>query len=186
MVIVAANLLLPEANAQVTPVKQSDTKAKVKTQNLKMKVKGDMEAIPLPYAVNYSSKFVSGDPAHAKTVLDLWKDFDNNTFDRNAAAFADTAIMQLTDGTVVRGAEAMIDGAKAYRSSLASVNSTVDAVLSTRSIDRDEDWVLVWGTTVETDKAGKTKTMLLHEAWRLNKDGKVDFMMQFSRAEPRF
>jgi hypothetical protein len=182
-----AILLLATTNvsAQATPAKRSETKTKVKTQNLKMKVKGDLDAVPMPYPIGYSSQFITGDPAYAKTVLELWKDFDNNTFDRTASAFADTVVMMLTDGTVLRGLPAMMDAMKTYRSSLLSVESTIDAVLSTHSIDRDEDWVLVWGTTKETDKSGTTKTMLLHEAWRLDKDGKVNYMMQYTRAEAK-
>ncbi len=171
--------------SQVTPAKRTETKTKVKTQNLKMKVKGDLDAVPLPYSVMYSSQFITGDPANAKKVLDLWKDFDNNTFDNHASDYADTAVIQFADGTVLRGQAAILDGSKTYRSSLALAESTISAVLSTHSIDKDEDWVLVWASTKETDKAGKSKTMLLHEAWRLNKDGKVDLVMQYSRTQPR-
>lgn len=174
------------ASAQVTPAKNEETKAKIKTQNVKMKVKGNLSAIPLPYEVGYSSQFMPGDPAYSKLVLDIWKDFDNNTFDRNAGAFADTVVMMMSDGTTMRGLKQVLDAAKTYRSSLGAVQSTIDAVMSSHSIDKDEDWVLVWGKTKETDKNGHTKTALLHEAWRIDKDGKINYMVQFARAEPKF
>jgi hypothetical protein len=173
------------ASAQVAPAKKEETKAKVKTQNVKMKVKGNLSAVPLPYSVEYSSQFIMGDPAHAKTVLDLWKDFDNNTFDRNPGAFADTVTINLADGTRLQGLQQVMDGAKTYRSALAAMESAVSAVMSVHSIDRDENWVLVWGESTETDKNGQKKTTALHEAWRLNKDGKVDLMLQYTHAAPK-
>lgn len=174
------------SSAQVVPAKKEETKAKVKTRNVKMKVKGDLSAIALPYEAGYSSQFITGDPAYSKLVLDLWKDFDNNTFERNASAFVDTVVMMMADGTFLRGLQQVTDAAKTYRSSLASMASTLDAVMSVHSIDRDEDWVLVWGTTTETDKSGHAKKLLLHEAWRIDKDGKVNYMMQYARTEPKF
>lgn len=173
------------ASAQVTSAKNEETKAKVKTQNVKMKVKGNLSAIPLPYQIGYSSQFIIGDPAYSKLVLDLWKDFDNNTFDRNPGAFADTVAMRMTNGNWLRGFKEVVDGAKTYRSSLASAESTIDAVTSLHSIDRDEDWVLVWGTTKETTKSGDPRNVPLHELWRINKDGKVDLMMQFTHGESK-
>lgn len=173
------------ASAQTMPARKEETKAKVKTQTVKMKVKGDLNAVPLPYPVTYSSQFMPGDPAYAKTVLDIWKDFENNTLDNSAGHFADTIVIYSADGTVLRGLQNAMDGAKTYRSSMASLANTVDAVMSVHSIDKDEDWVLVWGNEKVTDKSGQSKTMPLHELWRINKDGKIDMVIQYTNVAPK-
>ncbi|MCW3106718.1 MAG: hypothetical protein JWQ09_1224 [Segetibacter sp.] len=143
--------------------------------------KPEKATVNYPYPINYSSQFEIGDPEKAKIILDLWKDFDNNTLDNSASKFADTVSMLLSN-TVLHGSrDSIIASAKAYRGSYSSVESKVDAVLSTKSTDKNEDWVLVWGTEVHTDKKNVTDSVHLQETWRLNKDGKVDFMMQYVR-----
>lgn len=171
--------------AQVIPAKNEETKAKVKTKNVKMKVKGNLNAVPLPYPIQYSSQFMPGDPAYSRLVLDMWKDYDNNTLDRNPGAFADTVVMYFADGASLKGVQEVMEAGKASRASLASVQQTVDAVMSVHSIDKNEDWVLVWGAAKETDKSGNAKTVPLHELWRINKDGRVDLVLQYTHAEPK-
>jgi hypothetical protein len=47
-------------------------------------------------------------------------------------------------------------------------------------MDRNENWVALWGTETDTYPDGKTSKREVQEIWRINKDGKVDFMKQFS------
>jgi hypothetical protein len=137
------------------------------------------QKVSYPYPINYSSQFEMGDPEKSKIILDLWKDYDNNTM--TSKNFADTVTM-LFPGMELHGSkDSILSSAKAFRNSYTSVASSVDAVISTRSLDKNEDWVLVWGTEVHTNKKNVTDSVHLQETWRLNKDGKVDFMMQFAR-----
>jgi hypothetical protein len=135
----------------------------------------------MPYTVTYSSKFVMGDPANSNLIMALWKDYDDNAFDRHADMFADTAMIFLSDGQVIKGRDNMMAGVKQYRGSIASVKSDVHAIMSLKSVDRNENWVAIWGTEHDTWKDGKTTSVELHEIWRLNKDGKVDVIRQFTR-----
>ena len=160
--------------------KDKDDKTKVKDDNMKMKMKGanGMNAA-LPYTATYSSNFAMGDPAHASMILDLWKDWDDNAFDRHDY-FADSVVMYLPDGSVVKGKAANLEGAKKYRGGMTSAKSTIDAWMPLRSLDKKQDWVAVWGTETDTWPDGKTETRDIHEIWRINKDGKVDWMKQFT------
>lgn len=142
---------------------------------------GDM----LPYKAQYSSQFEMGDPAKSKMILELWKDWDDNNFSRHANYFADTVSMTFPSGEMVKGKDSVLASATRYRGSLASVKSTVDAWISTRSIDKNEDWVCIWGSETDVDKEGKSTTTHLHEIWRINKDGKVDYMQQFAGKPPK-
>ena len=60
-----------------------------------------------PYTANYSSNFQIGDPANSKMILELWKDYDDNAFDRHDY-FADTAVMFFPDGSMVRGKDSIL------------------------------------------------------------------------------
>lgn len=173
--------------SQFSSLAQAD-KTKMKAGNLKVKTKvgaASMAAdMMLPYTANYSSKFRMGDARHANMILSLWKDYDDNDFERHADWFADTVTMILPSGDVIKGKEAALKGVKQYRSSITSVKSMVDAWIPLYSIDRNENWVAIWGTEEDTDASGKMTSTELQEIWRINKDGKVDFMKQFSGKTP--
>lgn len=151
--------------------------AQVKAKDDKTK----MDNMSYPYTAGYSSDFKIGNPAHSKMILELWKDWDDNAFDRHNY-MADTLVMFLPDGSVIRGKDSCLAGAKRYRGSMSTSTSSVEAWTPLKSIDRNENWVAVWGTETDTYPDGKTDKRDLHEIWRINKDGKVDFMKQFASA----
>src|SRR5664279_2830755 len=97
------------------------------------------QKISYPYTANYSSNFKIGNAANAKLVLDLWKDFDNNTFD-GPNHFADTVVMFFPDGSMLRGKDSVLAGAKAFRGAMKSCVSTLDAWMPLRSVDKNEEW----------------------------------------------
>ena len=118
-------------------------------------------------------------------ILELWKDFDNGDVSRHKDYFADSVQMLFPDGSSMHDIkDSIIAATNSYRSTYSSVTSRVDAVLSTKSIDKEENWVCVWGKEIHTMQ-GKTDSTDLHEAWRFNKNGKIDFMMQYARSAPK-
>jgi hypothetical protein len=177
-------ILCSYSYAQVT--KTDDGKSKVKTTDDKMKVKDKtgMGNMAMPYSANYSSDFRIGNPAHAKMILELWKDYDDNMFDRHVSWFADTMQMIGSDGRVTKGLSANMEGVKKWRGSLTSAKSTVDAWIPLKSNDKNENWVAIWGTEVDTYPDGHTTSTEIHEIWRINKDGKVDFIKQYQGKSP--
>jgi hypothetical protein len=139
------------------------------------------ENVTYAYTPTYSADFEIGDSKLAQTVLELWKDFDNNTFDNHKDAFADSVMMEFPDGSQMNGPrDSIIAGAKAYRSSLKNVASTVDVVTTLKPKGKDETWVCVWGKEVDTHKNDKVDSIYYQENWMFNKDGKISYMSQFS------
>ena len=141
--------------------------------------------VTYPYEITYSSKFEIGDPRLSQKVLELWKDFDNGDISKHRDYFADSVRLLFPDGSsMFNTRDSVIAATNAYRGMYSSVASKVEAVLPTRIIDKDENWVSVWG--VETHTAnGKTDSAYLHESWRFNKEGRIDFMMQYLRSAPK-
>jgi len=138
-------------------------------------------SVTYAYPVAYSSDFTIGDPKYAQTVLDLWKDFDNNTFDNHKDAFADSVAMDLAGGNTMNGPrDSIIAGAKAYRSSLKNVVSSIEVVTTLKPKGKDETWVCVWSKEVDTHNNGKIDSVNLQENWMFNKDGKIAYMGQYS------
>ncbi len=163
--------------------KITDDKIKVKDNEGTIKIKGEDGMNTMtnvnPYTASYSSNYVMGNPAHTNMIVDMWKDWDDNAFDRHNY-WADDVTVFLSDGTVIKGRDSSLAGAKRYRGSLKSAKSTITAMLPLRSTDRNEDWVAIWGTETNTMPDGKVERNDIHEIWRINKDGKIDQMRQYT------
>ena len=132
------------------------------------------------YPVEYSSEFTIGDPKYAQTVLELWKDYDNNAFDTHKDAFADSVSMDLFNMSIInKPRDSIFNAVKAYRSSLKNAVSSVEVVTTLKPKGKDETWVCVWGKEIDTHKDGKVDSVYLNENWMFNKEGKVAYMSQY-------
>lgn len=142
-----------------------------------------MPAIKSPYPINYSSDFEKDDPKNAETLLALWKDWDNGDLTAGKDMFADSVEMHFSDGSSMHATkDSVIAAAQKFRSTFASAVSSVDAVMASKSVDKNEHWALIWGKEVDTDKKGKVDSFYLQETWRFNNDGKANLMYQFRQA----
>ncbi len=153
-------------------------KQKMKAEKVSMKEKG-IDNIAYPYTASYSSDFKIGNPANSKMILDLWKDYDDNSFDRHADWFADTVVMFFPDGSNLRGKDAILAAVKNARSSFSNVTDKLVAWVPLKSVNTNENWVALWGNETDVTSDGKTVSRDIQEVWRINKDGKVDYMKQF-------
>ena len=174
VIITAAVFACNEKNNSGTSAASTDTNAVSKTDTGKKEVS-------YPYAMGYSSKFEFADPEKGKMVLDMWKDFDNNTLDNSKDKFADTVSLQFPGMKIRSTRDSAFSVTKSYRSLYNTVTSSVDVVMSVRSTDKKGDWVLVWGREMRTNKKNVTDTTEVHEVWGLNKEGKVEAIEQFVR-----
>ena len=127
----------------------------------------------------YSQRHQIGNAANAQKVLDLWKDWDDNQFDRHDYMH-DTVVMIFADGMVTKGKKANMDAAKKFRGGFTSAKSTIHAIIPLRSTDQNEDVVCVWGHEDDTYPDGKVVGRDLHEVWWFNKEGKVIMMRQWN------
>ena len=142
---------------------------------------GHAQTSPL-YKASYSSNFKMADQAYADKILTLWKDFENNTLDNHIGWFADTVSMVLSNGTMIKGKAENLASVKQFRGSISNYKVTVDAWVSLKCVDRDQNIVCVWGTEEYTMADGKKVKQSLQEVWGFNKDGKVDLMLQYVQA----
>lgn len=185
--ILAVVFLITATQAQVTKTKDDNLKVKESSNKLKIKDKsqnGDM--MMMPYTADYSSNFRIGNAAYSKMVLDLWKDWDENMLDRHTDWFADSLQFLSSSGEVVKGKTNALDYAKKMRGSFVNSKSTLDAWIPLKSIDQNEDWVALWGQETDTYADGHTEVTDLQEIWRINKDGKIDMIKQYtSKPTPR-
>ena len=140
------------------------------------------DTITYPYKPSYGADFDLGDPKYAKIILEIWKDFDDNTLTNHRDAFADTMAAGLMDGSDFYGpSDSMLAHMAAYRGSLASASSTVATWVTLKPKDKERVWVSVWGMSTEVQKNGSKDSTFLNESWMFNKDGKIVYMEQLAR-----
>jgi len=136
--------------------------------------------IASPYAILYSANFVIGNPKNAEDLLAIWKVWDSGNLAAYKHLLADTVEMHFSDGSVIHARrDSLVELGYGSRNSFMSVVSTVAAIMSVKSIDKNENWALIWGKEVDTDKTGQVDSFFLQETWRFNKDGKADLAFQF-------
>lgn len=191
-------LLAYVSPAQQTKVKKEPDKLKTKTETpegkeSKVKVEDDKMIIKkegvgadlvYPYTAEYSAQFVPGTPAHARPVLELWKAWEADDLDRQAVALADTIMIDLADGQTARGKDSVLSVLRRNRGALTASKATVEAWLPFKSIDRDESWVAVWAREEAADQNGKASVTRYHELWRINRDGKIDYLRRYAAPQP--
>jgi len=139
--------------------------------------------IKSPYEIGYSSKFVMGDPKNAETLLKLWKDWDAGNLMGSKDNFADSVELYMNDGSAIVGKkDSALATIQAFRNTFASAVSSVFTITALKSVDKDENWALIWGKEIDTDKKGKVDSFYLQETWRFNKEGKANLVYQFKQA----
>lgn len=137
----------------------------------------------LAYPIAYSANFKIGNPEYsAMIVKGSWKDWETNQMDNMKSWVADSIVAMSSNNKITNGLDSLQSRWKRFRADLVSVTDSIDAVISVRSVDKNEDWVLVWAREISENKAGKKDTAAIMETWRINKDGKADMVMQFDRA----
>ena len=157
--------------------------AKVESMNAKDSTTSKMsdENLNYPYSSDYSHEFEMGDTKNAMSLLQLYKSWDANNLDEAKQYFAENNdSMFFSDGKMFAGSrDSLFSIAKQMRAGMGTVADTVHAWVPLRSKDRNEDWVLIWTTEIATDAKGKTTARELHEAWRFDKNGKINMVRQY-------
>ena len=137
----------------------------------------------LPMPASYSSSFRLGNPDYAATIVQgSWKDWQNNTMDNMKSWIADTIVAFHSDNTMIRGADSLVANWKRGRAKYTSVADTINAVVPLYSTDKNQNWVLIWASEINTRTDGTKDSAAVMETWRFNKDGKADLLLQYDRA----
>jgi hypothetical protein len=137
--------------------------------------------VDYPYPMTYSAKFKFVDPQKGKMVLDFSKNFESNTIENSKSIFADNVTIDMPKLKLKADRDSVLSAFKSYRNSFNSFKTELDVVMSVKSTDKGDDWVLVWAVDEYTDKDNVKHRIKYQQVWLLNKEGKISFMEQFDR-----
>jgi len=126
-----------------------------------------------------------GDPNHTKTVLDVYKAWEQKDSAVFAASFADSATMDMPDARrliFTRGTAYK----KLYKAR-SQYNSITNKIVSAYALHNEEnnaDWVMVMVYNKWTYTNGIKDSALYWDNWRL-KDGKIVYLNSLEQAPPK-
>lgn len=142
--------------------------------------------IMYPYTADYSSDFEIGDAKNAQTLLELYKNWDNNTVSNSKSAFAENDTMYFSDGSMFAGSrDSLISLANKIRGQMGTVVDSIHAWVPLKTRDKNEHWVALWTREISTNAKGVKKSKELHEVWRFDNDGKINLMYQYEQQPPK-
>lgn len=141
--------------------------------------------LTMPYTAMYSSQFTVGDQKYAQMVLNLFKQWDDNKMKDGMSNFADSVNFYTNNWTFHGSRDALYTASQQQRDMYPEVKTVVSAYMPVHSVDKNEDWVLIWSTGYTKDKKGVSDSLNYQDTWRVNKDGKVDLVYQYTSHEPK-
>ena len=136
----------------------------------------------LPYTPSYATTW-SADVSDAdlKTVLMSYKEWENGNMPGLAATMADTATVDMNDGTHLKLSNAdLMKRWSSYRDSLSSVRIKMDTWQKMHSSLDSNNYVIVWYDEYDTFKDGRVDSASYHDINHI-KNGKIVWYSQYKR-----
>jgi ketosteroid isomerase-like protein len=138
--------------------------------------------VVMPYTATYSSQFNNdASDQDVLLVLNSYKAWENADMPALRSTFGDSLSFNRWDGTVYSGlTEGVTDNWAVFRDSLSSVKIKIGAWSKNHSIDKNENFILVWYREIDTYKSGKIDSAEWHDINQV-KDGKITWYAQYKR-----
>ena len=137
------------------------------------------KSVYFPYTTRYSNGFDPGRPEYLRTVLDIWKEFETGDVTKTANSFEDNISITFPDQELNGPKDVVLAEFKKRRSVYSVIQNHFDSWMPAKAKDHDDEWVFIWGWQERTGKDGKLSVAVIHEIWRFNKEGKINFMKQY-------
>jgi hypothetical protein len=129
----------------------------------------------VPYKAMYTN-WVPGDAANIKTILDMYKNWDDKKMAAVETIFADSVVFDDPSGRQSRVVRPhLLDSLTKWRNYSDTTYTDIITAISLHSPDKNEDWVCVWSMNHWKDKKGKLDSSFTNENWQL-KGSKVVYL----------
>lgn len=135
-------------------------------------------AIYYPYSPIYS-EFEPGNPVYAKTVLEIWRQFETGNLMSTANKFADSITLTFKDNIYTGKRDSILAIFKNRRDAYTDVQCYVDSWQPVHAKQTNDDLVLLWGRQDGIIHNKKRDYLVLHEVWSFDRKGKIRSMIQY-------
>ncbi|MGZ5253498.1 MAG: hypothetical protein ACXWV4_03985 [Flavitalea sp.] len=162
---------------------QQEEKSTIGSEPVEAETKPVKPTPTYPYTAAYSSDFEMGDPEHTVIIMNVWKAYENNTLDSSIISyFADSMRVETPEGPAMSMTSSdMLKEVSKQRGTMKNMQVSVEGAVPLYSKDKKSSWVLIYGNESWTGSNGKKDSIMLHELWGLNEQGKVNFMRSYTK-----
>ncbi|HEY6974725.1 MAG TPA: hypothetical protein VH396_00465 [Chitinophagaceae bacterium] len=135
---------------------------------------GKTDPVSLPYIPDYSSKFSIANDSNSLAVLNNYKAWETGDMDAFRNTLGDSISFYFSNGEKFRGTrDSVMYYASKFRDSLSKVEIKMDAWIPLHTEDKNQDWVSVWYTEIDTYKNGKVDSAYYQDDNMLDKNRRI-------------
>lgn len=125
------------------------------------------------YTFTYSAKWTTGDNTNADIVMKLLKSQENETVDTSMLA------VWVNYANQYKRKEQVLSELNAERQRYENWKISVSSIIPVKSTDRNESWVIVYGTIKKKDLQANYTSTDVTQWYKINKDKKIEFIKEF-------
>ena len=125
------------------------------------------------YTPSYSSQWTDGDSTNAQIVMKFIEGWEKNEIDSS----------MLSPWVYYKynweNKQSLFDKIKSERDKFSKCKIKLSSVISVRTTDRNEDWVIVYAGVDHKDLKGNLSTTNFTQWYKINKDKRIEFFKEF-------
>jgi hypothetical protein len=142
-------------------------------KSIKIKVGEAIKRKSHLFTSTYSANWTKGDSTNTEVVMKFMKSWENNSIDTsllsNWVYFKNDWMKK----------EIIMDKLKIEHNNYAKWKISVSSIIPVKSIDRDENWVIVYGTVNKRDLKDNMSATNFTQWYKVNKESRIEFFKEF-------
>ena len=125
------------------------------------------------YTTAYSGHWTEGDSTNTEVVMKFMKSLENNLIDTSLLS------LWVFYKNNYEKKEIILDKLRMERNNFSKWKISVSSIIPVKSIDREENWVIVYGTRNESDFKDNLSTINFTQWYKVNKENRIEFFNEF-------
>jgi hypothetical protein len=154
-------------------IQQDDEKIKSIEKEIKDQVNKAIKRRANLYTSSYSNKWSTGESINSTVVMKFLNKWENNLID--TSFFSNWVYYKYN----WEKKDSMLSKIKSERDKFAKWKISISSIASLKSIDRNEDWVAVYGSVNKKDLKGIASVTNFTQWYKMDKNLKISFFKEF-------
>jgi hypothetical protein len=142
-------------------------------KNIKAKVEEAIKGRSHLYTSTYSAKWTEGDSTNTEVIMKFMKSWENNSID--TSLFSNW--VDFNNNWEKK--QIIMDKLRTERNNFAKWKISVSSIIPVKSIDREENWVIVYGSVNTRDFKDKISEIHFTQWYKVNKESRISFFKEF-------
>jgi len=142
-------------------------------KSIKIKVTDAIKVRSHIYTSTYSAQWTKGDSSNTEVVMKFMKSWENNSIDTSLLS----NFVYFKNNWEKK--ESIMDNLRIELNNFAKWKFSVSSIIPVKSIDRNENWVIVYGTLNKRDFKDNMTAINFTQWYKVNKENRIEFFKEF-------